>query len=261
MNSIKLYKGNCLDVMKNITDKSVDMVLCDLPYGTSSCRWDVVLPFELLWEQYNRIVKDNGAIVLFGSEPFSSTLRMSNIKNYKYDWIWHKHSAANIFNAKYQPLKTIENVMIFSNGGRCNYYPILTTSDRDRSQDKSTAQKTDIFSNVKSGEFKRSKNIGGKQRYPKCILDFSNANHKNLLHPTQKPVQLLSYLISTYTPEINEDGSIPIVLDNCMGSGSTGVACINTKRNFIGIEKDEKYFEIATERIKAISDEIIINIS
>ena len=241
---INLMQGDCLELMKDIPDKSIDMILCDLPYGRIACRWDNVIPFEPLWEQYNRIIKPNRAICLFGCEPFSSLLRTSNLKHYKYDWVWHKKNAGNILVAKYQPLKTTENIMIFSkDGGRVLYYPILTDSERDRSKDNPTKKKTDLFSGIKSGEFRRSNNIGGKQRYPKHLIEFSNASRKNHYHPTQKPVALLEYLIRTYT---NEGETI---LDNCMGSGSTGVACVNLKRNFIGIELEEEYFKIAEERI------------
>ena len=247
---MQLIHGDCLELMKEIPDKSIDMVLCDLPYGTTSCRWDVIIPFEPLWAQYKRIIKDRGAICLFGREPFSSALRMSNIKHFKYDWVWHKKNAGNILVAKYQPLKTTENIMVFSKKGKCNYYPILEEAERDRSKDAPTSKKTDLFSGIKSGKFKRGNNIGGKQRYPKHLIEFSNASRKNHFHPTQKPTALLEYLIKTYT---NEGET---VLDNCMGSGSTGVACINTGRNFIGIEKEEKYFEIAKSRIEKAQQDV-----
>ena len=234
---IKLYNGDCLVKMNKIEDKSVDMILTDLPYGTTACKWDSVIPFEPLWEQYNRVIKDNGAIVLFGSEPFSSALRMSNIKNYKYDWVWDKKLVGNPFLAKYQPLKIHENIMIFSNKTH-NYYPIKT--------DKHITRKyKDIYGGGES--FRKGASDGltrtTKGKYPKSILTISNANRKGKIHPTQKPVALLEYLIKTYTNE-NET-----VLDSTMGSGSTGVACINTKRRFIGIELDDNYFNIAKERI------------
>lgn len=234
---IKLYNGDCLVKMNKIEDKSVDMILTDLPYGTTACKWDSVIPFEPLWEQYNRVIKDNGAIVLFGSEPFSSALRMSNIKNYKYDWVWDKKLVGNPFLAKYQPLKIHENIMIFSNKTH-NYYPIKT--------DKHITRKyKDIYGGGES--FRKGASDGltrtTKGKYPKSILTISNANRKGKIHPTQKPVALLEYLIKTYTNE-NET-----VLDSTMGSGSTGVACINTNRRFIGIELDDNYFNIAKERI------------
>ena len=236
MSKIDLYNGDCLELMKNISDKSVDMILCDLPYGTTACKWDTVIPFEPLWEQYNRIIKDNGAIVLFGSEPFSSALRMSNIKNYKYDWIWDKVKPNGHLVAKYRPMQRNENISVFGKE-KINYYPIMV--DRDKPK--------------KSKEYSRTEIIGGNitdckwktlnKKYPQNILVYSNASQKNKLHPTQKPVALLEYLIKTYTNEGN------IVLDNCMGSGSTGVACVNTNRDFIGIELDKGYFNIAKQRI------------
>ena len=251
MEGITLLQGDCLELLKDIPDGSVDMVLTDPPYGTTACKWDSVIPFEPMWEQLNRIIKPNGAICLFGSEPFSSALRMSNIKHYKYDWVWHKKNAGNILVAKYQPLKTTENIMVFSKKGKCNYYPILEEAERDRSKDAPTSKKTDLFSGIKSGKFKRGNNIGGKQRYPKHLIEFSNASRKNHFHPTQKPTDLLEYLIRTYT---NEGET---VLDFTMGSGSTGVACVNTGRNFIGMELDPGYFETAKRRIeRAVSENV-----
>lgn len=234
---MQLINGDCLEVMKTIPDKSVDMILCDLPYGTTACKWDNVIPFEPLWECYNRIIKDNGAICLFGSEPFSSFLRMSNIKNFKYDWIWNKKKSGNIFLAKIQPMKIHEIISVFCNG-RCNFYPIKTVRGRLK-----------VSKNYGTGEaiggdrHKEDKTYVYDTRNPISILDFSNAVQKGKVHPTQKPVALLEYLIKTYTNE-NE-----VVLDNCMGSGSTGVAAVKNHRDFIGIELDKKYFEIAKERI------------
>lgn len=244
---IKLLQGDCLEVMKEIPDKSVDMILCDLPYGTTACKWDNVIPFEPLWQQYNRIIKDNGAIVLFGSEPFSSKLRLSNLKMYRYDWYWNKNSSGNFLCGSYMPLKIIENVIVFSKN-KSNYYPIKTISNKDRTKEKPNIKNSDMFSGIKSGVFyKTEKNKKGNERYPKNLLSYSTqsseCSNSKRKHPTQKPVALLEYLIKTYTNE-NE-----LVLDNCMGSGSTGVACVNTNRNFIGIELDEKYFNIAKERI------------
>ena len=231
-----LIHADCLDAMKYIESKSIDMILCDLPYGTTACKWDVVIPFEPLWEQYKRIIKDRGAIVLFGSEPFSSALRMSNIKNYKYDWVWDKKKGGNPLLSKIQPIKITEIISVF--GGTINYYPQMI----DRPFAKSRGNNKHIQSETTGNCFSENKTY--TQWYPKNILEFSNANQTNRLHPTQKPVALLEYLIKTYTLEGET------VLDNCAGSGSTGVACINTKRNFIGIEKDDKYFEIAKKRIE-----------
>ena len=247
----KLYQGNCLDIMKNIPDKSIDMVLCDLPYGTTNCKWDSIIPLDELWKQYNRILKDKGAIVLFGVDPFSSKLISSNINNYKHKWIWNKKSAGNVLVAKYQPLKVCEDIIVFSKKNQSvNYYPIYAEGEKDRTKEKPREKKSDLFSGIKSGKFIHGNNKKGSQRYPKNLITIpaqtNECANKKRLHPTQKPVALLEYLIKTYTNEND------IVLDNCMGSGSTGVACINTNRNFIGIELDENYFNIAKKRIEGM---------
>ena len=247
---MQLIHGDCLEKMGDIPDKSIDMVLCDLPYGTTACKWDVVIPFEPLWEQYKRIIKDRGAIVLFGSEPFSSYLRMSNIKQYKYDWVWDKGKGANPYLAKKQPMRSYENIMVFNSGV---YYPQMREGTPYKGRRTGGAHTNSIVGNNKEqGGFKQKDNNG--TRYPLAILPYS-IHCGSKLHPTQKPVALLEYLIKTYTLEGET------VLDNCMGSGSTGVACINTNRNFIGIEKfpvkknDPDYFGIASKRIeKAIAD-------
>ena len=225
---IDLKHGDCLELMKEIPDGSVDMVLTDPPYGTTACKWDSVIPFEPMWEQLKRIIKKNGAIVLFGSEPFSSALRMSNIKQYKYDWIWKKR-AVNFLNAKKQPLREVENILVFNS---LVYNPQgLIYSPKVNKRSNSTET---------NGAHGLS-NLSEYTNYPKNILEFKNERG---LHPTQKPVALLEYLIKTYT----QDGET--VLDFTMGSGSTGVACVNINRNFIGIERDDEYFEIADKRIK-----------
>ena len=239
MSKIELYNGDCLEVMKNIPNKSVDMILCDLPYGTTACKWDTVIPFEPLWEQYNRIIKNNGAIVLFGSEPFSSHLRMSNIKNYKYDWIWDKVTAKGHLVAKIRPMQETENISVFGNS-KITYYPIMELREKERKDVNVEYSRTEIMGGKTTKEMEK---ITRKYRYPKNIIRVSNASQKDKFHPTQKPVALLEYLIKTYTNE-NET-----VLDNCMGSGSTGVACVNTNRDFIGIELDKDYFNIAKQRI------------
>ena len=247
----KLYKGDCLEVMDQLIEQEikVDMILCDPPYGTTACKWDSVIPFDEMWERLNKLIKPNGAIVLFGTQPFTSKLINSNIKNYKHSWVWHKKNASNIFVAKYQPLKTTEDIIVFSyKGRRVNYYPIMSSGHKDRTSEKPGRQKTDIFAPIKSGEFKHGDNKRGDERYPKHLIEFSNAKRTGQFHPTQKPVDLLEYLIKTYTNE-NE-----LVLDFTMGSGSTGVACVNTNRKFIGIELDDKYFEIAGNRIKESID-------
>lgn len=243
---VDLYKGDCLEVMKNIPDKSVDMILCDLPYGTSACKWDSVIPFEPMWKQYERIIKPNGAIVLFGSEPFSSLLRTSAIDLYKYDWVWEKPSGANFLNFKYQPAKVHENIMVFgkmatsfSKKGNMRYKPQMESGTPYIQ--KSGKQRNDYANSTVRTPISQVVTENSGTRYPRSIQRFQLDKEK--LHPTQKPVALLEYLIKTYTYK-NE-----VVLDNCMGSGSTGVACVNTERNFIGIELDEHYFNIANDRI------------
>tara|TARA_R110002073_G_scaffold262421_1_gene425485 strand:- start:358 stop:1068 length:711 start_codon:yes stop_codon:yes gene_type:complete len=227
--------------MKEIPDGSIDAIITDPPYGTTACKWDSVIDFELMWEQLNRIVKHNGAIVLFGSEPFSSALRMSNIKNYKYDWIWKKNRGSNFATLKYQPFKEHEIISVFN---KHNYYPIKeerSNGGKARAKYKINASNTgkrDTLNNMKSTDLGY---IDKNLRYPSSVQKFNTEVGK---HPTQKPVALMEYLIKTYTNE-NE-----LVLDFTMGSGSTGDACKNTKRNFIGIEKDENYFKIAEKRIK-----------
>jgi site-specific DNA-methyltransferase (adenine-specific) len=234
-NIITLYEGDCLELMKQIPDKSIEAIITDPPYGTTACKWDSVIPFDLMWQQLNRIIKPNGAIVLFGSEPFSSALRMSNIKNYKYDWIWDKKLAGNGILAKIQPLKIHELIHVFSSKGKAVYLPQKT---KGKLRQKMGLKESEIT----GGDTFAEKTFNDLY-YPKSIQEFSIANRLNRLHPTQKPVLLIEYLIKTYTNE-NET-----VLDFTMGSGTTGVACANTKRNFIGIEKDENYFKIAKKRI------------
>ena len=248
---VDLRLGDCLELMEGIPDGSVDMILCDLPYGTTDCQWDEIIPFDRMWEQYERIISEDGAILLFGNEPFSSKLRLSNLSMYKFDWKWDKIQGANFLNVKYQPLKNIEDIMVFSkaritNGKRkpIKYYPIGVEVITEENVNKASYTGTFATSSVKKG---RSYKTTGKG-YPKCLIQFKK--DKNGLHPTQKPVALLEYLIRTYT---NEGET---VLDNCMGSGSTGVACVNTGRNFIGIELDEGYFEIAKRRIEGCRPQV-----
>lgn len=233
----QLYKGDCLEIMRDIPDKSVDMILCDLPYGTTSCKWDSVIPFEPLWEQYNRIIKDNGAIVLFGSEPFSSALRMSNIKDYKYDLKWQKDQGSDFMLAKKKPLKDYEDIAVFYKK-QPTYNPQMREGFKEWTKKDSG---NNVIGHLDKQEKAQIKQSIGNKRYPISILKFNRI--RNGLHPTQKPVELLEWLITTYTNE-NE-----VVLDNAMGSGSTGEACMKTNRNFIGIEQDDKYFEIAYNRI------------
>lgn len=218
--------------MKRIPDKSIDMILCDLPYGTTVCKWDSVIPFEPLWKQYNRIIKNNGAIVLFGSEPFSTKLRHSNLKMFRYDWIWRKPKGSGFYNAKKMPLKNHEIVSVF--------YKKLPTYNPQMSKGKPYVCKQGYVGEYLGAKNKSVVTINDGLRYPVTIQEYNiEVGH----HPTQKPVALLEYLVKTYT---NEGET---VLDNCMGSGSTAVACINTNRNFIGFEISKEYCDIANKRI------------
>lgn len=243
MRDIELWQGDCLELMKDIPDKSVDCIITDLPYGTTQCKWDTIIPFEPLWRQYNRIIKDNGAIVLFGTEPFSSHLRLSNLKNYKYDWIWDKVKGTGFLNAKRQPMRNHELISVFYKK-QCTYNPQKTYGHKMKKSYRSKDLQTDVY-----GEMKNDYTYESTERYPRSIQVFSTDTQNSSLHPTQKPVALIEYLIKTYT----NDGEL--VFDSCMGSGTTGVACINTNRRFIGIELDNNYFEIAKERIENISNE------
>jgi site-specific DNA-methyltransferase (adenine-specific) len=232
---IDLHLGDCLEVMKQIPDKSVDAIICDLPYGTTACKWDSVIPFEPLWNQYKRIIKDNGAIVLTASQPFTTALIASNIKQFKYCWVWDKKLAGNPFLAKYQPLKRHEDICVFSNL-KHKYNPQMVTGKlRKKGGGRSKLFNVELTSSIND------------QYYPQSIIEFSNTN-RNVDHPTQKPVALMEYLVNTYT---NEGDT---VLDNCMGSGTTGVACKNLNRHFIGIEQDANYFEIAKGRINGSTE-------
>lgn len=242
-----LILGDCLERMKEIPDKSVDLCLTDPPYGTTACKWDSAIPFKPMWEQLKRIVKDNGAICLFGSEPFSSALRMSNIKMFKYDWYWYKNTQSGISLSKKQPMRSIELISVF---GAKKYYPQkMKSRDKTAGKRKESSETKDKYSSEHTGNMKFTAvhRKHGKTRntlvYPRNVLEYKVVTKKGILHSTQKPVALLEYLIRTYTLE-NET-----VLDFTMGSGSTGVAARNLKRNFIGIEKDKEYFEIAKDRI------------
>ncbi|MGK0446537.1 MAG: site-specific DNA-methyltransferase (adenine-specific) [Polaribacter sp.] len=231
---IDLRLGDCLEVMKTFADNSIDAIITDPPYGTTACKWDSVIDFKLMWEQLNRIIKPNGAIVLFGSEPFSSALRMSNIKNYKYDWIWKKPKGTGHLNAKRMPMNDVETISVFYIK-QCTYNPQFTEGKPYKS--KSGKSSFDGY-----GKDNRKGNDNKGKRYPKRLLEF-NVVERNTVHPTQKPLPLLEYLIKTYTNE-NET-----ILDFTMGSGSTGLAAKNLNRNFIGIEMDSAYFSIAENRI------------
>ena len=239
----KLLQGDCLELMKDIPDKSVDMILCDLPYGTTACKWDTVISFDKMWEQYNRIAKDNTAIVLFGTEPFSSYLRISNINQYRYDIIWEKGRVTNFFFVKRQIAKCHEVISVFYKK-QPTYNPQMQYIEGKKAWKRKggTLMKNSLYEGQDMIEKDRE---GSELRYPRSVQKFSMHNN-GLLHPTQKPVDLLEFLIRTYTNEND------IVLDNCMGSGSTGVAALNLHRKFIGMELDEKYFQISEKRIQDI---------
>ena len=238
---IDLRLGDCLEVMKTIEDGSIDAIITDPPYGTTACKWDSVIDFDLMWEQLNRIIKPNGAIVLFGSEPFSSALRMSNIKNYKYDWVWNKTKGGGFALANKMPLKRHEIISVFYKK-LPTYNPQKTKAAEhliDKRKTINNSKSSSIVSPIQKGAI-RKKDDG--TRFPTTSLNFSSVSMGK--HPTQKPIELMEYLIKTYTNE-NET-----VLDFTMGSGSTGVAAKNLNRNFIGIEMDDNYFEIARKRIE-----------
>ncbi|MFA7204584.1 MAG: site-specific DNA-methyltransferase [Candidatus Caldatribacteriota bacterium] len=249
----KIYNEDCLEGMKYIDDKSIDMILCDLPYGTTACKWDTIIPFDLLWEQYNRIIKNNGAVLLFAQEPFTSQLISSNIYKFKYKWIWQKTKATGFPMANYRPLKSFEEIILFTdapctytkNGDRGTYNP-QGLKECNRVKKRSSSKHLITSSN---GGNMESEYVVKFENYPQDIITFSNGKKKNV-HPCEKPTDLLEYLIKTYTNE-NE-----LVLDNCMGSGTTAIACINTNRNYIGFDNgiDDKtgryWADIANERIK-----------
>jgi len=247
LEEIELIQGDCLEVMKTIADKSIDAIICDLPYGTTACKWDSIIPFEPLWVQYKRIIKDKGAIVLFATQPFTSTLIASNLEMFRYSWVWDKDYGTDFQLAKLRPMRCHEDIAVFSlsktaNGAasNMNYYP----------------QKTPLKKPVKNGGAPTTKLLRENsmkqldliytEKSPMTVIKMSpvfNSKNTPRLHPTQKPIALMEYLVKTYTNQGD------IVLDNCMGSGTTGVACKNLKRKFIGIEQDANYFEIASKRI------------
>jgi len=236
----KIYNEDCIGErgMCLIPDKSIDMILCDLPYGTTACKWDTIIPFEPLWEQYERVIKDNGAIVLFASQPFTSLLITSNLKLYKYNWVWDKVRGVGHLNAKKRPMMATEDICVFYKKP-CTYNPQMREREKPRkSKNRATQEVYGKSQDVFEGEVLEKK-------YPINLITFSKSAQKNfILHPTQKPVELCEYLIKTYT----QPGEI--VLDNCIGSGTTAVACINTNRNYIGFELNKEYYNKAIKRIE-----------
>ncbi len=254
-----IYNGDCLELMKEIQSGSIDMILCDLPYGTTACKWDTIIPFSELWTQYERIIKPNGAIVLTASQPFTSALVMSNPKMFKYEWIWEKAVGSNFAALKYQPMKEHENILVFGKG--TTIYNPIKEERKGSGKQRQKAGYANSKATAKTGQF-----IGGimdatkrtndydELRYPSSIQYFNNRDKDRGMHPTQKPTELFEYLIKTYTNEGD------LILDNCAGSGTTAIACINTNRNYICMEKDYEYYNKSIERILKHSNQLSLNI-
>lgn len=251
-----LHHGDCLEVMAQLPDASVDMILCDLPYGTTACKWDTVIPFEPLWAQYRRVAKRNAAIVLTASQPFTTALIASNMREFKYEWIWYKNSPSGFANAHRQPMKAHENVCVFY--AEQPTYNRQDTSSRvkdvsrlDKPMRRGLGKPHGVYGSLGEGDEARRKTVLSSKVNPRSVLEVDvHPRASGTVHPTQKPVALMEYLIRTYTREGET------VLDNCMGSGTTGVACVNTGRQFVGIERDSKYFAIASERIAAARQDL-----
>lgn len=250
----EILLGDCLELMKDIPNGSIDMILCDLPYGTTACKWDTIIPFDKLWEQYERIIKSNGAIVLTASQPFTSALVMSNPKMFKYEWVWDKVSHTNPFIAKYRCLSVHENILVFAKGKTTynpqKYFNGVVRNDKG----KNGKRLGELFINNDAGYtrnmdgFANPKSIITIQR--ESISGSNEARTKNSLHPTQKPIELFEYLIKTYTNESD------LVLDNTAGSGTTAIACLNTNRQFIVMEKEQKYYDIILKRVSEFNKEL-----
>lgn len=250
---IDLQQGDCLDLMKTLDDKSVDLILCDLPYGTTRNKWDSVIDLELLWEQYNRVIKDRGAILLFAQTPFDKVLGVSNLETLRFEIIWQKTAPTGFLNAKKMPMKAHENILVFYKK-LPTYTPQMTQGHPRKVSSKESRAKSVERQKLKVDNKDSNYNFYGEsaegydstERYPLSVQVFAKDQQKENYHPTQKPVALLEWLIKTYSNEGD------LVLDNCMGSGSTGIACVNLNRNFIGMELTEQYFEIAKERIEKV---------
>ena len=241
----KTYLGDCLEIMPTFPDGIFDMILCDLPYGTTACKWDTIIPFDRLWKQYERLIKPNGAIVLTASQPFTTVLINSNFRKYKYCWSWNKKAPYGFAFAKHQPLRVMEDIVVFNAKG--NYYPQMTKAKEKNKRPRNGRYivNGDLTADIKNRFASESHNED--LRYPINYIEIRNdegeCNKLNRIHPTQKPVELFEYLIKTYTTEGE------LILDNCAGSGTTGIACMNTNRNYVMIEKEEKYFDLINKRI------------
>lgn len=253
MISVDLQQGDCLELMKNIPSKSIDLILCDLPYGTTRNKWDSLLDLELLWEQYNRIIKDRGAILLFAQTPFDKVLGVSNLENLRYEIIWQKTAPTGFLNAKKMPMKAHENILVFYkklptyNPQMTQGHPRKVSSKKSRSESAKRHSEKSLKGESNYGVFANDiEGYDSTERYPLSVQVFAKDQQKENYHPTQKPVALLEWLLKTYSNEGD------LVLDNCMGSGSTGVACVNLNRNFIGMELTAHYFEVAKERIEKV---------
>lgn len=236
----KITHGECIDLMRDVESKSIDLILCDLPYGTTQCKWDSIIPFDKLWEQYERIIKDRGIIALTACQPFTSALVMSNPKLFKYDIVWDKIKGTGFLNAKKMPMRNHESILIFYKKPG-TYNPQKTTGHVNKKTFRSCKLQTDVYGDMNKDYFYES-----TERYPRSIQVFSTDTQNSSLHPTQKPVSLMEWIIKTYSNEGD------LVLDNCIGSGTTAIAAINSGRNFIGIEKDYEYYKIACERINTL---------
>ena len=245
----EILLGDCLELMKDIPNGSIDMILCDLPYGTTNLKWDSILPLDLMWAEYNRIIKINGAIVLFAKQPFTSVLTMSNLNNYKYNFVWHKSIAGNFINARKMPLILTEDILIFCNGV-LNYNTKTEKKDKKNirntiSNNKGTYKKGSHYEGTKQGKYNEFRIIPTDEKYTSNVLEFKSIgnNNKDRIHPTQKPVDLFERLLYHYSNECD------LILDNCAGSGTTAIACLNTKRQFIVMEKEKKYYDIILNRV------------
>jgi DNA modification methylase len=235
-----LYNADCFDIMPTIADKSIDAIICDLPYGTTNCAWDSILDLDKLWEQYTRIIKDNGVIVLFAQTPFDKVLGCSNLKWLKYEWIWEKTQATGHLNAKKMPMKAHENVLVFYKNPPVYNYQKTEGHERkvSKAEHKINCKESDVYN-----KGQKLVTYDSTERYPRSVLKFASDKQKSKLHPTQKPLALMEYFVKTYSNEGD------LILDNTAGSGTTGIACINTDRKYILIEKEQKYFDIINERI------------